>query len=64
MEGARKYYNEKYEVWMPWVEDQYLYYFGKDNKASYVAKGTFFPLYLLAIPLATLAVLLIRVVHN
>lgn len=24
---------------MPWIEDQYLYYFGKDNKASYATKG-------------------------
>ncbi|KUJ16415.1 uncharacterized protein LY89DRAFT_669928 [Mollisia scopiformis] len=33
-------YNIQYERWMPWIEDQYLYWFGKgDNKASYVAKG-------------------------
>jgi len=23
---------------VPWLEDQYLYYFGKDNKASYATK--------------------------
>jgi hypothetical protein len=36
--GGRK-YNEQYENWMPWVEDQYLKWFGKDNKASYATKG-------------------------
>lgn len=38
--GGRK-YNESYESWMPWAEDQYLKWFGKDNKASYVAKGRY-----------------------
>jgi len=34
-------YANQYERWMPWIEDQYLYWFGKgDNKASYVAKDT------------------------
>ena len=23
---------------VPWLEDQYLYYFGKDNKTSYATK--------------------------
>ena len=32
-------YNEQYEDWKPWVEDQYLRWFGKDNKASYATKG-------------------------
>lgn len=33
-------YNNQYEGWMPWLETQYLKWFGKgDNKASYVAKG-------------------------
>jgi len=27
-----------YDSWVPWLEDQYLYYFGKDNKASYATK--------------------------
>jgi hypothetical protein len=36
--GNRK-YNEKYETWMPWIEDKYLYWWGKDNKASYTAKS-------------------------
>jgi hypothetical protein len=39
MEWSKKTYNDQYEKWVPWLEDQYLYYFGKDNKASYVAKG-------------------------
>jgi len=38
MEGAKQYYNQQYEKWVPWIEDQYLYYFGKDNKASYATK--------------------------
>jgi len=38
-EWASKYYNQKYETWMPWMEDQYLKWFGKDNKASYATKG-------------------------
>ncbi|EPS38130.1 hypothetical protein H072_8150 [Dactylellina haptotyla CBS 200.50] len=38
MEGAKQYYNRQYERWVPWLEDQYLHYFGKDNKASYVTK--------------------------
>lgn len=33
-------YNQQWENWMPWIEDQYLKWFGKgDNKASYVTKG-------------------------
>ena len=39
-EWAKSVYNEKYEQWMPWIEDQYLKWFGKgDNKASYVTRG-------------------------
>ncbi|KAK6341445.1 hypothetical protein TWF696_008519 [Orbilia brochopaga] len=38
MDTARQFYNRQYEKWVPWLEDQYLYYFGKDNKASYVTK--------------------------
>jgi hypothetical protein len=35
----REQYNIQYEKWYPWIEDQYLRWFGKgDNKASYVAK--------------------------
>lgn len=34
-------YNYQYERWMPWIEDQYLKWFGKgENKASYVTKDT------------------------
>lgn len=32
-------YNDKYERWMPWIEDLYLRWFTKDNKASYTTKG-------------------------
>ncbi|KAL4920536.1 hypothetical protein BDW62DRAFT_176694, partial [Aspergillus aurantiobrunneus] len=40
-EWVKEAYNEQYEKWMPWLEDQYLKWFGKgDNKASYVAKDT------------------------
>ncbi|KAF2708935.1 hypothetical protein K504DRAFT_491570 [Pleomassaria siparia CBS 279.74] len=35
---ASEYYNQKYEVWMPWIEDKYLSWFTKDNKASYATK--------------------------
>jgi len=37
-EHATQYYNQKYETWMPWIEDQYLKWFTKDNKASYATK--------------------------
>ncbi|ORY12490.1 hypothetical protein BCR34DRAFT_587124 [Clohesyomyces aquaticus] len=37
-EMAGEYYNQKYETWMPWVEDQYLKWFTKDNKTSYATK--------------------------
>jgi hypothetical protein len=32
------YYHQK-ENWMPWVEDMYLRWFTRDNKASYATKG-------------------------
>jgi len=32
--------NENWENWKPWVEDQYLRWFTKDNKASYATKDT------------------------
>ncbi|KAI1767453.1 hypothetical protein GGR53DRAFT_481950 [Hypoxylon sp. FL1150] len=38
LEWAKQKYNEQYEVWMPWIEDTFLKYFTKDNKASYSAK--------------------------
>ncbi|KAL5343180.1 hypothetical protein BJX70DRAFT_394185 [Aspergillus crustosus] len=41
-EWAKEAYTTQYEKWMPWLEDQYLKWFGKgDNKASYVAKDNF-----------------------
>jgi hypothetical protein len=40
-EWVKENYNYQYERWMPWIEDQYLKWFGKgDNKASYATKGT------------------------
>ena len=33
-------YNHQMENWMPWIEDTYLSWFTKDNKASYATKGT------------------------
>ncbi|KAI0169710.1 hypothetical protein GGR52DRAFT_551141 [Hypoxylon sp. FL1284] len=38
MEWAKQKYNEQYEIWMPWIEDTFLKYFTKDNKASYATK--------------------------
>ncbi|KAI0431963.1 hypothetical protein F5Y09DRAFT_354476 [Xylaria sp. FL1042] len=38
MEWARQKYNEKYEAWMPWIEDTFLKYFTKDNRTSYAAR--------------------------
>jgi hypothetical protein len=40
-EWAGRHYNNQYENWTPWLEDQYLKWFGKDNKASYVTKGSY-----------------------
>ncbi|EAW15354.1 uncharacterized protein ACLA_060220 [Aspergillus clavatus NRRL 1] len=40
-EWVKEAYNDQYEKWMPWLEEQYLKWFGKgDNKASYVTKDT------------------------
>jgi hypothetical protein len=39
MEWTKEQYNKQYEKWVPWLEDMYLHYFTKDNKASYTAKG-------------------------
>lgn len=38
-EWAKQTYNSQYEKWVPWVEDIYLRWFTKDNKASYATKG-------------------------
>lgn len=43
MEWTKKQYNQQYENYMPWIEDNVLYYFTKDNKASYATKGMFCP---------------------
>jgi len=40
-EWAKEAYHDQYEKWVPWLEDQYLKWFSKDNKASYATKGTF-----------------------
>ncbi|KAJ7743873.1 hypothetical protein B0H16DRAFT_1322531 [Mycena metata] len=37
-EWAKDKYNAQYEAWMPWIEDTFLRYFTKDNKASHVTK--------------------------
>src|SRR5438105_1293037 len=39
-EWVKEAYHDQYEKWVPWLEDQYLKWFGKgDNKASYATKG-------------------------
>lgn len=38
MEWAKQQYNKQYDAWVPWLEDLYLRYFTKDNKASYSTK--------------------------
>ncbi|KAI0009058.1 hypothetical protein F4779DRAFT_618034 [Xylariaceae sp. FL0662B] len=38
MEWVKQKYNEQYENWMPWIEDNFLKYFTKDNKASYATR--------------------------
>ncbi|KAJ1329886.1 hypothetical protein MN608_06622 [Microdochium nivale] len=35
---AKQKYGEQYEAWMPWIEDTFLRWFTKDNKASYATK--------------------------
>ncbi|KAJ9133434.1 hypothetical protein NKR23_g10747 [Pleurostoma richardsiae] len=39
-ESAKQTYHEQYDRWVPWLEDLYLRWFTKDNKASYTAKDT------------------------
>lgn len=43
MEWTKKKYNDAYTEYMPWIEDKVLGYWG-ENKTSYTAKGTLFPL--------------------
>ncbi|KAI0123285.1 hypothetical protein BJ170DRAFT_104539 [Xylariales sp. AK1849] len=38
LEWAKAKYAEQYENWMPWIEDTFLSWFTKDNKASYATK--------------------------
>lgn len=38
-EWLRNGYQKQYENWKPWLEDQYLRWITKDNKASYATKG-------------------------
>ncbi|KAH6623772.1 hypothetical protein F5144DRAFT_551255 [Chaetomium tenue] len=38
MEWAKDQYNKQYENWVPWLEDIYLRYFTRDNKASYTTR--------------------------
>ncbi|KAH6847123.1 hypothetical protein B0I37DRAFT_414887 [Chaetomium sp. MPI-CAGE-AT-0009] len=40
MEWAKDQYNKQYESWVPWLEDIYLRYFTRDNKASYTTRET------------------------
>jgi len=42
-EYGKEKYGQMYESWMPWIEDQYLRLFTKDNKASYATKGKCLP---------------------
>lgn len=37
---AGEFYNRQYDNWVPWLEDKYLQWFTKDNKASYATKRT------------------------
>jgi len=39
-EWIKEGYQHQYENWMPWIEDMYLKWFTKDNKASYATKDT------------------------
>ena len=38
MDWAKDTYNTQYEKWVPWLEDLYLRWFTRDNKASYATK--------------------------
>jgi hypothetical protein len=43
MEWAKAQYNKQYDIWVPWLEDLYLRYFTRDNKASYTTRGASLP---------------------
>lgn len=38
VQWAKEQYNVQYEKWVPWLEDTFLKYFTRDNKASYAAR--------------------------
>ncbi|KAL2134454.1 hypothetical protein VTI74DRAFT_166 [Chaetomium olivicolor] len=38
MEWVKNQYNKQYDIWVPWLEDLYLRYFTRDNKASYTTR--------------------------
>ncbi|KAL2144379.1 hypothetical protein VTI28DRAFT_9203 [Corynascus sepedonium] len=38
MDWAKDQYHKQYNIWVPWLEDLYLRYFTRDNKASYIAR--------------------------
>ncbi|KAK4124343.1 hypothetical protein N657DRAFT_595149, partial [Parathielavia appendiculata] len=38
MEWVKAQYNKQYDIWVPWLEDLYLRYFTRDNKASYTTR--------------------------
>jgi hypothetical protein len=46
-EWGGRYYNDTSTNWKPWLEDKYLQWFGKDNKASYSTKRKMNPPFLL-----------------
>ena len=39
VQWLKRKYGEQYESWMPWIEDLYLKWFTRDNKASYATRG-------------------------
>ncbi|SPQ24907.1 eed20b0c-224c-4d48-8a3b-3e12b580d220 [Thermothielavioides terrestris] len=38
MEWVKEQYKKLYDIWVPWLEDLYLRYFTRDNKASYTTR--------------------------
>jgi hypothetical protein len=59
-EWVREAYQEQYEKWVPWLEDQYLKWFGNgDNKASYATKGISTPCFTVEFYVS----LLVRVIY-
>jgi hypothetical protein len=55
MEWAKEQYNKQYDTWVPWLEDLYLRYFTRDNKASYTTRGaSFLHISLFSFPISSL----------